>query len=87
MTYTYICYLLVQRGRMSGRLTLGLLALAVLLAGVARIGIMKRPFPTDRELLQLASARWLPDGGEALGWGWVRTLKKRIQTLKRAEGG
>lgn len=35
MAYTYICYLLVQRGRMSGRVTLGLLALAVLLAGVA----------------------------------------------------
>src|SRR5262249_43008358 len=35
MTYTYICYLLVQRGRVSGRITLGLLALAVLLAGVA----------------------------------------------------
>jgi signal transduction histidine kinase len=35
MTYTYICYLLVQRGRTSGRVTLGLLALAVLLAGVA----------------------------------------------------
>ena len=35
MTYTYICYLLVQRGRTSGRVTLGLLTLAVLLAGVA----------------------------------------------------
>ena len=35
MAYTYMCYLLVQRGRMSGRMTLGLLALAVLLAGVA----------------------------------------------------
>jgi hypothetical protein len=35
MAYTYICYLLVQRGKMSGRVTLGLLALAVLLAGVA----------------------------------------------------
>jgi len=35
MTYTYICYLLVQRGRTSGRITLGLLALTVLLAGVA----------------------------------------------------
>jgi hypothetical protein len=35
MAYTYICYLLVQRGRMSGRITLGLLALTVLLAGVA----------------------------------------------------
>ena len=35
LVYTYICYLLVQRGRMSGRITLGLLALAVLLAGIA----------------------------------------------------
>ena len=35
MAYTYMCYLLVQRGRMSGRMTLGLLALTVLLAGVA----------------------------------------------------
>jgi signal transduction histidine kinase len=35
IAYTYMCYLLVQRGRMSGRMTLGLLALAVLLAGVA----------------------------------------------------
>lgn len=35
MAYTYICYLLVQRGRMSGRVTPGLLALAVLLAGMA----------------------------------------------------
>jgi hypothetical protein len=35
MAYTYMCYLLVQRGRRSGRITLGLLALAVLLAGVA----------------------------------------------------
>lgn len=35
MAYTYICYLLVQRGRTSGRVTLGLLACAVLLAGVA----------------------------------------------------
>ena len=34
MAYTYICYLLVQRGRTSGRVTLGLLALIVLLAGV-----------------------------------------------------
>jgi len=35
MAYTYICYLLVQRGRTSGRVTLGLLALAALLAGAA----------------------------------------------------
>jgi len=35
MAYTYMCYLLVQRGRTSGRITLGLLALAGLLAGVA----------------------------------------------------
>ena len=35
IAYTYICYLLVQRGRTSGRVTLGLLALAGLLAGVA----------------------------------------------------
>src|SRR5215813_10345425 len=35
MAYTYMCYLLVQRGRMSGRLTLGLLVLTILLAGVA----------------------------------------------------
>lgn len=35
MAYTYMCYLLVQCGRRSGRITLGLLALAVLLAGVA----------------------------------------------------
>src|SRR5215471_14274884 len=35
MAYTYMCYLLVQRGRMSGRMTLGLLALTVLLAGLA----------------------------------------------------
>lgn len=35
VVYLYICYLLVQRGRTSGRVTLGLLALAVLLAGVA----------------------------------------------------
>src|SRR4051794_16677685 len=34
MAYTYICYLLVQRGRTSGRVTLGLLALIVLLAGI-----------------------------------------------------
>jgi len=34
LAYTYICYLLVQRGRRSGRAMLGLLALAVLLAGV-----------------------------------------------------
>jgi len=34
MVYTYICYLLVQSSRKSGRVTLGLLAFAVLLAGV-----------------------------------------------------
>lgn len=35
IAYTYMCYLLVQGGRRSGRVTLGLLALAVLLAGMA----------------------------------------------------
>lgn len=35
MAYTYMCYLLVRRGRTSGRVTLGLLALTLLLAGVA----------------------------------------------------
>jgi hypothetical protein len=34
MAYTYICYLLRRSGRRSGRLTLGLLALTVLLAGL-----------------------------------------------------
>jgi hypothetical protein len=34
IAYTYICYLLIRSGRRSGRLTLGLLALTVLLAGL-----------------------------------------------------
>jgi hypothetical protein len=34
MAYTYICYLLVRSGRQSGRITLGLLALAVLLVSL-----------------------------------------------------
>jgi hypothetical protein len=34
MAYTYICYLLARSGRRSGRVTLGLLALTVLLAGL-----------------------------------------------------
>jgi hypothetical protein len=34
MAYTYICYLLARSGRQSGRVTLGLLALTVLLASL-----------------------------------------------------
>ena len=34
MAYTYICYLLARSGRRSGRVTLGLLTLMVLLAGL-----------------------------------------------------
>jgi hypothetical protein len=34
LAYTYICYLLARSGRRSGRVTLGLLALTVLLAGL-----------------------------------------------------
>ena len=34
MTYTYICYLLARSGRRSGRVTLGLLALTVLLVSL-----------------------------------------------------
>jgi len=34
MAYTYICYLLARSGRKSGRVTLGLLALTVLLASL-----------------------------------------------------
>src|SRR5262249_59656941 len=34
MAYTYICYLLARSGRKSGRMTLGLLALTVLLASL-----------------------------------------------------
>jgi hypothetical protein len=34
LAYTYMCYLLMQSGRRSGRVTLGLLALTILLASI-----------------------------------------------------
>jgi hypothetical protein len=42
MAYTYMCYLLARSGRRSGRVTLGLLALAVLLASL----LFNLRFPT-----------------------------------------
>jgi hypothetical protein len=42
MAYTYICYLLMRSGRRSGRVTLGVLALTVLLAGL----VCNLRFPT-----------------------------------------
>ena len=42
VAYTYICYLLMRSGRKSGRVTLGVLALTVLLAGL----VFNVRFPT-----------------------------------------
>jgi hypothetical protein len=42
MAYTYMCYLLVRSGRRSGRVTLGLLALIVLLVSL----VLNLRFPT-----------------------------------------
>jgi len=42
MAYTYICYLLARSGRRSGRITLGLLALTVLLVSL----VLNLRFPT-----------------------------------------
>jgi hypothetical protein len=42
MAYTYVCYLLTRSGRRSGRVTLGLLALAMLLASL----VFNLRFPT-----------------------------------------